>query len=139
MPSAVDRVRFARFVVRALAAARERGMTDPQIEKVTGIRASTFHRWRRGEVAPTVDKVRQFCAGLGVSTTEALAALGVGPREATPEPAMDPDVETLLRKLADPNTNEATKDYIRQTLRLLAAMAENSPPAPPRRRPRKAS
>jgi len=113
-------------------------MTDPQIEAATGIRASTFHRWRRGEVAPTVDKVRQFCAGLGVSPGEALAALGVGPREATPEQPMDPDVAALLRRLADPNTNEATKDYIRQTLRLLAAMADG-PPAAPRRRPRKAS
>lgn len=97
-------------------------MTDPQIEKATGIRASTFHRWRRGEVAPTVDKVRQFCAGLGVPVDQALAALGMGPREATPEPPMDPDVAALLRKLEDPNTNAETKEFIRTTLRHLVAM-----------------
>lgn len=137
MPSGVDRVRFARFVERALRTAKERGMSAAQIQQATGIQLSTIHRWRRGEAAPTVDKVRQFCAGLAIPTTEALGALGVGPREATPEAPMDPDVELLLRKLADPNTNEDTKAYIRQTLRLLAAMADN-PPAPPRR-PRKAS
>lgn len=114
-------------------------MSAAQIQQSTGIQLSTIHRWRRGEVAPTVDKVRQFCAGLSISATEALAALGMGPREATPEQPMDPDVEVLLRKLADPNTNDDTKAYIRQTLRLLAAMADG-PPAPARRRPlRKAS
>jgi transcriptional regulator with XRE-family HTH domain len=111
-------------------------MTDPQIEEATGIRASTFHRWKRGESAPTVDKVRQFCAGLGVSPREALASLGMGEREATaPEPIMDPDVLALLRKLQDPHTNEETKNYIRTTLKVLADMADRLPAkkAPPRK------
>lgn len=103
-------------------------MTDRLVEEATGIRASTFHRWQRGEVAPTVDKVRQFCAGLGVSSTEALAALGMGPREATPEPPMDPVVLAILRKMADPSTSEETKEYIRTTLRLLVDMAERPRP-----------
>lgn len=112
-------------------------MTDRLVEEATGIRASTFHRWQRGEVAPTVDKVRQFCAGLGVSSTEALAALGVGPREATqPEPAaMDPLIRQILRHLADPDTNEETKAFIRDALRSLVTLAE----ARPKRRRRKAS
>jgi transcriptional regulator with XRE-family HTH domain len=132
MPSAVDRVRFARFVDRALTSARERGLTDSQIEAATGIRASTFHRWRAGKTAPTVDTVRRFCAGLGVSPREALAALGVTDRDAAPpEPITDPDILALLRKLQDPNTNDETKTYIRTTLRMLADM-----PVQPRR-PRK--
>jgi transcriptional regulator with XRE-family HTH domain len=122
VPSAVDRVRFSRFVERALSGARRRGLTDPQIETATGVKASTFHRWRRGEVAPTVDKVRSFCAGLGLDPTEALAALGVGARVATPPPPLDPDVEKLLRLLADPNVNAETKEFIRQTLRMLASL-----------------
>lgn len=135
MPSAVDRVRFSRFVERALESARQRGMTAVQIEEATKISLSTIHRWRRGEIAPTVDKVRQFCAGLGLSTKEALAALGVTEREvAAPEPIVDPDILALLRKLQDPNTNEETKTYIRTTLRMLANMPET-----PRRRPRKAA
>lgn len=133
MPSAVDRVRFSRFVQRALDSAKERGMTAVQIEEATKISLSTIHRWRRGEIAPTVDKVRQFCAGLGLSPKEALAALGVTGREtAAPEPIVDPDVLALLRKLQDPNTNDATKDYIRTTLRMLANMPSQA------RRPRKA-
>jgi transcriptional regulator with XRE-family HTH domain len=127
-------VRFARFVDRALASARERGMTDTEIEKATNVRASTFHRWRRGETAPTTDKVRQFCAGLGVPADEALAALGVGPRTETPPDPMDPDVAALLRKLADPATSEQTRAFIRQLLRTLAEMPEQ----PKTRKPRKA-
>jgi transcriptional regulator with XRE-family HTH domain len=134
MPSAVDRVRFARFVSRALVSARERGLTDPQIEEATGIRASTFHRWKRGESSPSVDKVRQFCAGLGVSPREALNALGMGDRgPAEPEPIVDPDILALLRKLSDPNTNDETKTYIRTTLKMLANM-----PAQPQPRKRRA-
>lgn len=131
MPSAVDRVRFGRFVDRALAEARQRGLTDQQIEKATGIRASTFHRWRGGKTAPTVDKVRQFCAGLGIAPREALAALGVGDRDPAPaDPIIDPDIVALLRRLQDPNVNEETKTYIRTTLRMLA----NMPTQPARRK-----
>lgn len=134
MPSPVDRVRFSRFVDRALAAAHAKGMTSVQIEEATGIRASTYHRWRRGEVAPTIDKVRQFCAGLGIPANEALAALGVGPRS-EPEPTpMDPDIVILLRKLSDPATNPETKTYIRRTLRALAAAADETPARPRKRR-----
>ena len=130
-PSAVDRVRFARFVERALASARKRGMTDADIEGATGIRASTIHRWRRGETAPTVDKVRQFAAGLGIPLAEALSALGAGPREVTPPEPLDPDV---ARRLNDPNTNDATRAFILAALRALADMPEQPTPARPRKR-----
>ncbi len=129
----MDRVRFSRFVERALETARGRGMFAAQIEQASGIRLSTIHRWRRGEISPTVEKVRQFCTGLGIPTNEALAALGVGPREATPEPPMDPLVLALLRKMADPTTSEETKDYIRTTLRLLVDMVERPQPRKRRR------
>jgi transcriptional regulator with XRE-family HTH domain len=119
--------------------ARQRGMTDPQIEKATGIRASTFHRWRAGKVAPTVDKVRQFCAGLGISATEALAALGVSTTDMpAPGPPMDPDVLKLLSLMADPKTTEATKQQIRAMMRSLAALADQQPPRKTTR-PRKAA
>lgn len=105
-------------------------MTAVQIEQATKIRLSTIHRWRRGEIAPTVDKVRQFCAGLGLSPREALAALGVTEGDAAPpEPIVDPDIIALLRKLQDPNVNDETKTYIRTTLQMLANM-----PVQPRKR-----
>mgnify|MGYP001050339332 CR=1 FL=1 len=136
MPSAVDRVRFARFVERALSTARERGLTDAQIESATGIRPSTYHRWRRGETAPTVDKVRQFCAGLGIPAGEALAALGMAPRQdaAPSPPPMDPDVLKLLQMLEDPSVNDATKQYIRANLRFLADFATANRKQPRRRK-----
>lgn len=115
-------------------AARQRGMTDPQIEKATGIRASTFHRWRAGKVAPTVDKVRQFCAGLGISATEALGALGVSATDMPASPPMDEDVQKLLNLLADPKTPATTKDQIRAMMRALAAMADALPPKKTTRR-----
>jgi transcriptional regulator with XRE-family HTH domain len=133
MPSAADKIRFARFIARALDDARARGMTDAQIVKATGINATTYYRWRNGQTAPTVDKVKQFCAGLGIPAREALAALGAAERTtAPPEPIVDPDVLALLRKLEDPHTNEATREYIRTTMRMLAAMSPQ--PQPPRRR-----
>jgi len=136
MPSAVDRVRFSRFIERTLKDAYGRGLTAVEIEKAAGIRLSTIHRWRRGEIAPSVDKVRQFCTGLGIPATEALAALGMGGRDATePEPITDPDVLALLRKLADPNTNAETKAYIRATMRYLV----NLPEAPARPKAKKAA
>lgn len=98
-------------------------MSANDIEEATKIRLSTIHRWRRGEIQPTVDKVRQFCAGLGIPVAEALTALGIGERDAAPpEPIIDPDVLALLRKLEDPNVNDETKHYIRTTLRMLANM-----------------
>lgn len=105
-------------------------MSAVQIEQATKVRLSTIHRWRRGEIAPTVDKVRQFCAGLGLPPQEALAALGITDREPSPpEPITDPDIVALLRKLQDPNVNQETKDYIRTTLQMLANM-----PVQPRKR-----
>jgi transcriptional regulator with XRE-family HTH domain len=124
------RVRFAHFVDRALTSARARGMTDKDIERATGVRSSTFHRWRRGEVqtVPGLDKVRAFCEGVGADLAEAMAALGVtGERDnPAPEPVVDPDMRLILRQLADPNVPEAEKVFIRESLRMLAERAERS-------------
>lgn len=119
----VSRARFARFVAHALAAARDRGMTDKDIAAATGIGTSTFHRWQRGEfaTAPDLSRVRAFCEGLGVSTREALAALGMSERQPTaPEPPMDPDVLTVLRALADPNVPADEKRMIRDMIGMIA-------------------
>lgn len=118
----VARVNFARFIQRALRAARDRGMNDRAIETKTGVGASTFHRWQRGDWTrtPTADKVRDFCVGLGASFDDAAAALGWTGATTVPEPPMDPDVEPILRRLADPHVPEAEKAAIRSVLQLLA-------------------
>jgi len=115
-------------------------MTDRTIHAATGVNPKTFHRWQNGEVAPNVETVRKFCEGIDASFEDALAALGLNSergREATPPPPMDPDVLALLRKLADPRTNTATKAYIRRTIKLLNALPadeQEAPPSPRRRR-----
>lgn len=121
------RARFAAFVDRALTMARARGMTDRDIHQATGVQASTFHRWRRGELRTTPDmgKVRAFCRGVGVDINEALTALGMtGERtDPQPEPQMDPDMRLIMRRLNDPNTPPAEKVFIRESLRMLAERA----------------
>lgn len=119
----VARARFAAYVKRALRDARARGMTDPDIAKVTGVQPSTFHRWQRGEGSqlPTITKVRAFCEGLDVPLRPALIALGIDDsREPTPEPPLDPDLRRLARILGDPSVAEAEKQAIRHTVRMLA-------------------
>lgn len=126
----VARVNFARFVERALAAARRRGLSDPKIAELTGIGPSTFHRWRRGDWGtkgwPELQKVIDFCDGLGVSTDDAFAALGLtGQRQpTTPAEPLDPDVRIIMRRLEDPAVSRAEKLSIRATLKYLAELAE---------------
>lgn len=128
MSDDLRRVRFAHFVDRALAAARYRGLTDKDIETATGVRSSTFHRWKRGEVRtiPGLGTILRFCEGIGVDPKDAMTALGItGERDnPQPEPQMDPDLRLILRRLADPNTPETEKEFIRESLRMLAERAD---------------
>lgn len=124
LPPAVARARFAQFVERALHAARDRGMTDADIQRATGVGQSTFHRWRRGagKGLPELERVRAFCRGVGVSIDEAMAALGVrlGRDAAEPEPPMPPEIRTILRRLADPAVPDQHKIVIREMLIMIA-------------------
>lgn len=129
VPSDVARARFARFVRRALDAARDRGMTDREIARITGVGTSTFHRWQRGEgrELPELDRVRAFCVGVGASVDEAMRALGasdIRTPSPEPEPPLPPEVRTILRKLADPNIPQSDKVVIREMLLMLAERAE---------------
>lgn len=131
----VNRARFARFVARVLADAHDRGLTDRDIEAATGVGSSTFHRWQTARFArsPSIEKVRAFCAGLGVNPRAALLALGLdeGRDSPEPEPAIEPDVRTVLRALADPNTSESDKTVIRAMLRMLAQRVRSTPTSTP--------
>lgn len=127
---AVTRARFSAFVERTLEAARARGMTDRGIARESKVAASTFHRWRNGRWSepPQLDKVRAFCAATGASLDEALAALGMTEKApaATPEPPLPRDVRIILRRLADPNTPESEREFIRMSLQMLAGRAAAS-------------
>lgn len=121
----INKVRFARLIARMLTDARDRGMTDGDIHKATGISPSTFHRWQRGDfrTPPGIDKIKAFCAGLGLPAAPALRALGAeeGRDDPAPEPPMDPDVQIILRALSSPQVDDATKTFVRETLKMLAA------------------
>jgi hypothetical protein len=123
----VARARFANFVERALDSARARGMTDREIQRVSGVATSTFHRWRQaeGRSLPELAKVRAFCSATGASIEEAMRVLGMTDNapEPTPEPPLPRDVRIILRRLADPNTPERERDFIRQSLSMLAERA----------------
>lgn len=123
VPPAVARARFSRFIARALADARERGMTDKDIHRATGITPSTFHRWQGNDGGlPKWEKVAAFCTGLDIPLSAAAVVLGISDtvREPEPEPTDDPDLRRLGRLLRDPNVSEAEKLAIRHTIRMLA-------------------
>lgn len=127
---AVARARFAVFVERALEGARLRGMTDREIQRVSGVATSTFHRWRQqqGRGLPELPKVRAFCEATGASVEEAMRVLGMtdAAPEPTPEPPLPRDVRIILRRLADPNTSDADRQFIRMTLQMLAERARTT-------------
>jgi hypothetical protein len=127
---AVARANWARFVARALDSARNRGLTDREIQRVSGVATSTFHRWRVGEGRglPKLPQVRAFVSAVGASLDEAMRVLGMtdGAAEPTPEPPLPSDVRLILRRLADPNTPETERQFIRMTLAMLAERVPRS-------------
>src|SRR5688572_27063516 len=65
----VARATFAQFIRTALDGARARGLNDAAREAATGLAASTWYRWRKGEWGrewPKIQQVIDFCKGLGI-------------------------------------------------------------------------
>lgn len=137
---AVRRSKFAVFVRNALEGARiQRGWTIAQVIDETGVGKTTLYRWLNGNWVedPEAGKVRDFCDGLDIPAEQAFRILWPSKvdRATPPEPApMDPDVLVLLRRLADSNTNEQTKEFIRSSIRHLSGLADSRPPERPRKR-----
>ncbi|MEU7904158.1 hypothetical protein [Actinoplanes sp. NPDC049118] len=121
---AVARANFAGFVDRALRHARDGGMSDRDIQRVSGVATSTFHRWRsaEGRSLPKLPQVRAFCQATGASIEEALRVLGMtdSAPTATPEPPLPRDMRIILRRLTDPNTPDSEREFIRKSLQMLA-------------------
>lgn len=115
--------------------ARERvGMTKTELARRLRVDRATVARWESGANRPEdADLVSRFADMFGLDLDEALAAAGLRPaarppRTPTKEPPLDPDLVTLMRRLADPNVSEAAKISIRATLRYLAGLAEREDP-----------
>lgn len=131
---AVTRARWAAFVDRALRRARDNGISDRKIQDLSGVATSTFHRWRKGDNKglPKLPQVRAFCAAAGADLDEAMRVLGMtsSAPSFTPEPPLPEDVRIIMRRLADPNTSEIDKQFIRMSLRMLAARLPSGADAP---------
>ena len=61
----------------------ERGMTQLEFAKRTGISQSTISDWRRKGTNPSSDKIMIICEVLGVSPTELLTGIGGGDETAS--------------------------------------------------------
>ena len=113
---------------KALDGARTtRAWNGSEVARRTGVSRQTINRWVRGDWAsdPEPERVAAFCGGLGLAPSAAFGILGWD-RSATDRPApapaaaLDPDIEALLRRLADPRVSDTEKFHIRETVRYLA-------------------
>lgn len=114
-------------------------MSGAELSRRLKVDRATIWRWETGKQKPdSLPLVQAFADLFGLALDDVLAAAGLRPAgaESPPQqPPLDPDLEMLLQKLSDPHVDDATKDYIRLTLRVLANLP--APTTPPRR-PRKA-
>jgi hypothetical protein len=125
------RAAFAAFVDRSLRNAQQgRGWSLPQVALQAGIGSNTIRRWREGswKQGPLPDQVVAFCDVLDIPTQAAFSILWPGkserPRE--PEPAaVDPDIAEVARLMNDPNVSDFDRQFIRETLKQLAARPTN--------------
>lgn len=125
--SAGRRYAFAAFIRKALHDARStRAWTGTEVSRRTGVSRQTINRWVRGDWStdPEPERVVAFCEALGIEAGVAFRILDWDRSEAAlpavPPPPMDPDIEALLHRLLDPDTPDADKYHIRETVRYLA-------------------
>lgn len=118
---------FARFVERALHDAKvTRDWNTTRVIKESGVGRTTLYRWLKGDwnEEPEAAKIAAFVDALGIPTSIPFMILWPGKRGRAPQPEpppLDPDVETVMRRLMDPNVSDAEKYHIRETIRSLAA------------------
>jgi len=108
-------------------------LSKSEFARRAGVHRDTVHRWEAGQNRPEdVRVIQRLAAEFELDLDEALSAAGLRPTEEpatrpSREPPMPPELLTLVRKLADPATPEADREYIRRTLLMLAAMPDEGP------------
>lgn len=122
----VRRVRFARFVDRAVREAQARGMTTNDVIAATHVGSSTYYRWRRGDWSedPERTAVKNFCTGLGLPLDEAYRALDWHTDDRTPAepvPLENPRLRELAQILSDPTTPPEDRAMIEEMIRIWTA------------------
>lgn len=141
-PIEVRKQRFADWVKRALAHAKmAQGLSVPAIAEIAGIGNQTIYRWAKagGTELPDPDRVVAFCDAIDVAPDEPFRILWPGKNEAAPAPEpipLDGELQLLMRRLHDPSVSEFEKEFIRETVRQLAARAGRPGHEPKRTRRR---
>jgi len=127
----VRRANFATWVTRALlqAKAGPRRLSVAAIAESAGVSTQAIYRWKNGtweKEGPKPEQLVAFCDALDIPPAEAFSILwpSKNDRPQAPEaPPMDPDIQTVLRKLADPNVPAEEKYFLQESISLLAASA----------------
>lgn len=117
------------------------GMSGNELSRRLKVNRATIWRWESGIQRPdSPELVHAFASLFGLDLEDALEAAGLRPERGKeppaepPLPPMDEDLRYLVRKLADPDTDEATRAFIKRSLQMLAAVAEQGDPPRPNRR-----
>jgi transcriptional regulator with XRE-family HTH domain len=135
----VRREAFAIWVRRVTGHAKTaRGLSIEDIAELAGIGNPTIYRWRKGQgkALPLAEQVEAFCDALDIDPAIPFAILWPGKNRgsAAAEPLpLDPDFQTLARKILDPNTSDFEKKFIRETMRQLADRPADAGRVLPRR------
>lgn len=122
----IDLDAFKEWVRQALQDARARGMVDGDIQAAVGFSANTFHRWQSGRFGPEGPKpetVYKFADGLNLDRRVPARMLGFTGEAATvtrTEPDIPEDVRLILVQLRDPNVPDREKEFLLESLKLLA-------------------
>jgi transcriptional regulator with XRE-family HTH domain len=123
--SAVRLAAFSAFVRRACDRAKlQQGWSVERIAELAGMSSNTIYLWIANKMKrdPLGESVAAFCNALGIPPAVPFAILwpGAEQRPTAPEPfGAEPDLLAVARRLADPATPEATKHFIRETVRYL--------------------
>jgi hypothetical protein len=131
MPDArvVDLDAFQAWVRESLVAARDRGMVEADIVAAVGFNSMTFYRWQAGKFGPEgpkPDKVYRFADGLGLDRRIPARMLGFTGETAAPtstapaEPELPEDVRRIVAQLRDPAVPDKEKEFLVESLRMLA-------------------
>lgn len=120
---------WATLVKRVREAA---GMSGAELARRLDVDRATIWRWEVGRQKPeSPDLIKAFATLFGLDIDEVLRIAGLRPSDDEPRPAeaapIDPDVLKLMRILADPDTDAATKAHVRAMMQTLAELAEKGP------------
>ncbi|MFG3418710.1 helix-turn-helix domain-containing protein [Micromonospora sp. NPDC048063] len=107
------------------------GWSVARLARESGIHRATIFRWMSSKGSgANVTSARAIGDALGDPGGALRAAGNMG---GNPDEGLDPDLQVIMRRLANPDVPEAEKDAIRTALKYLAQVAESAQPERPGR------